>query len=147
MASRNNNGNGGGWIGALLAIAIVLFVVFWTLSSVGHVLGLTPTYSEAFESPDGWVAQHYRGVVAGYVLTVAAIATLATLLWLGVRTHPRTRHVLRRRARGCAAPKARPPCWCSPSSCYRSASGLRWSLRRSAATGPRRPPTFRTSSA
>jgi hypothetical protein len=86
MASRNNNGNGGGWIGALIVVAIVLFVVFWILSSVGNVLGLTPTYSEAVESPDGWVSQHYRGVVVGYALTVAAIATFAMLLWLGVRT-------------------------------------------------------------
>jgi hypothetical protein len=37
------------------------------LSTVGHALGLTPTYSKAFDSPDGWVDRHYRSVVCGHL--------------------------------------------------------------------------------
>ena len=86
MASRKNNQGSGGWLGILIVIAIVLFVIAWTLSSVGHVLGLTPSYDEAFNRPDGWVSEHYRGVVVGYLLTIAFFGTLAYLAVLAYRT-------------------------------------------------------------
>lgn len=85
MASRNSSSKGPGWLATMILIGLVLFVIFWSLSTVGYVLGLTPTYSEAFDSPEGWVDRHYRAVVWGYVLTVAAIATVAALVWLGLR--------------------------------------------------------------
>ena len=86
MASGKNNQGGGGWLGIFIVIAIVLFVIAWTLSSVGHVLGLTPSYDEAFNRPDGWVSEHYRGVVVGYLLTVAFLGTVAYLAVLAIRT-------------------------------------------------------------
>jgi hypothetical protein len=109
MASHKNNQGGGGWLGIFIVIAIVLFVVAWTLSAVGHVLGLTPTYDEAFNSSDGWVSEHYRGVVVGYLLTVAFLGTVGYLAILALRAISddagiahHARHALKRASYGAA---------------------------------------------
>lgn len=64
----------------LLAIAAVVYA----LSAVGHFLGLTPTGSEVFGRPEGWVSRHYAGVFWGYVLTIVLMAFGAAVVWLAV---------------------------------------------------------------
>src|SRR5829696_2842175 len=85
MASRTDSDGAKGCRG-ILAFLFVLFLVLWTLSAIGHLLGLTPTYSELTDRPDGWVGSHYRGVVWGYILTLVVLGALAALAVLGVRT-------------------------------------------------------------
>jgi len=85
MASRTDSDGAKGCLG-ILAFLFVLFLVLWTLSAIGHLLGLTPTYSELTDRPDGWVGSHYRGVVWGYILTLVVLGALAALAVLGVRT-------------------------------------------------------------
>ncbi|WP_445148894.1 PASTA domain-containing protein [Baekduia sp. Peel2402] len=86
---RGQEHNGWTIVAAVLAVLIVVVIVvtavLWVLSGIGHVLGLTPTYSEATDRPTGWVADHYEHVVWGYVLTVVAMLALIVLTWLGVR--------------------------------------------------------------
>jgi NADH:ubiquinone oxidoreductase subunit 6 (subunit J) len=88
MASSSNNKNSdGGWIGALLGLAIVLAIVVAFLSLVGHVLGLTPSVNDVLgDRPDGWVTRHYRGVIGGYLLTVVAIGVVGALVLFGLMT-------------------------------------------------------------
>jgi uncharacterized membrane protein YgcG len=78
----NSGGGGGGW--AILGVILLLAAVFWLLSTVGHFLGLTPTWSEITEKPDGWVGEHYSGVFIGYVLTVLVLAIAALLVWFAM---------------------------------------------------------------
>lgn len=84
MASKSDEGGGG--CAVIVAVAIVVAIIFWGVSGVGHLLGLTPTANEATDRPEGWVSRHYQGVVLGYVLTILFLATLAILVWLGLRT-------------------------------------------------------------
>lgn len=86
MARRGEEKGGAGCLAVIVGVVLAFLAVAWSLSTVGHLLGLTPSYSEAFDRPDGWVGRHYRGVFWGYVLTVVAIVALAGLLWLAVRT-------------------------------------------------------------
>lgn len=86
MAARRDSGESAGCIAVVIGLLIAFVVIAWSLSTIGHALGLTPTYDEVFDRPDGWVTQHYRGVVWGYVLTLVAIAAAAGLLWLALRT-------------------------------------------------------------
>lgn len=84
MAAKRKKDEGNGWailIGIVLAIAAVLFV----LSTIGHVLGLTPTFDELTDRPDGWVGEHYRGVFWGFVLTIVLLAAVAALAYVAVR--------------------------------------------------------------
>ena len=92
MASRRGNKCGGG-CAALLVIILVVGAIIWVFSSVGHFLGLTPTFDEVTNRPDGWVSRNYTGVSWGYFLTVLLIAVTA-----GVSMSPasRTRTRLRR---------------------------------------------------
>ena len=69
-----------------MAIVVVLTALFWVLSVIGHALGLTPTFSEVTDKPDGWVSRHYRGAFLGYLLTVLIIVLAGILLWLFART-------------------------------------------------------------
>lgn len=84
MASKQGNGSGGG-CAALIAVLIAIVAVLWTVSAIGHALGLTPTYSELTDRPHGWMGSHYRGVVWGYALTVTALAMVGALAWLAIR--------------------------------------------------------------
>lgn len=72
--------------GAVLIVLLVLAAIIWVFSSVGHFLGLTPTFSEVTDRPDGWVGRHYRGVFWGYVLTIVLIAVAAGLVWIAAWT-------------------------------------------------------------
>jgi hypothetical protein len=82
MASgRNSNNSDGGWIGALIVLAIVLMIVVAFLSLVGHALGLTPSAGDVLgDRPDGWVKRHYENLGWGYVLTVVVL--VAGVAWL-----------------------------------------------------------------
>lgn len=85
MASKGGDSRGGG-CAALVAIVVAFAIVMWMLSGIGHALGLTPTYHDVFDRPGGWVGRHYRGVVWGYLLTIAALAIVPLLVWLAVHT-------------------------------------------------------------
>jgi uncharacterized membrane protein YgcG len=80
---RNNSGGGGGW-GVVILVLLAIAAVVWLLSTVGHFLGLTPTWSEITDKPDGWVGERYSGVFMGYVLTVTALGVAALLTWFGL---------------------------------------------------------------
>lgn len=84
MTSKSKSNEGGG-CAVIFGVLIVLALVFWAISAVGHLLDLTPTYSEATDRPDGWVSRHYEGVVLGYILTLLFIVVVAALIWLGIR--------------------------------------------------------------
>lgn len=86
MASRKQQDGSGGGCLAVFLVLLAIAAVLWALSSVGNVLGLTPTFSELTDRPDGWVGTHYRGVLWGYVLTVLLLITVGMVLWLAVRT-------------------------------------------------------------
>lgn len=66
----------------LIMLVVIVGVVIWAVSSIGHVLDLTPTYSELMDSPDGYVPRHYKGVVIGYILTLFLI--IGAFLVLGM---------------------------------------------------------------
>jgi type IV secretory pathway VirB10-like protein len=86
VSSRGSGGsNEASGCGAIVAVLIAIAAVLWLLSSIGHLLGLTPTFDELTNRPDGWVSQHYSGVVFGYVLTVVAIGVALLGLWLFVK--------------------------------------------------------------
>lgn len=85
MAGQRRNDDGSGCL-ALFGVLVAIVATLWALSAIGHLLGLTPTYSEAFDRPDGWVGRHYRGVVWGYLLTIVVLVTTAVLLWLAAGT-------------------------------------------------------------
>lgn len=72
---------------AIFAALIGIAIAVWIVSSIGHVLGLTPSGSEIGDKPDGWVSDNYEGVVVGYLLTVATIATVIALIWLAIAAH------------------------------------------------------------
>ena len=72
QASRRGN-NGGGGCAALLGFILVVGAIIWVFSSVGHFLGLTSTFDEVTNRPDGWVGRNYTGVFWGYFLTVLLI--------------------------------------------------------------------------
>jgi hypothetical protein len=85
MAARKSPERGGrGGCALVIAVLVVLAIAMWLLSSIGHVLGLTPTFHEISDEPDGWVTDHYQHVAWGYVLTVAVLAAVAVLAWLAV---------------------------------------------------------------
>src|SRR3954447_26614139 len=84
MASQNKKDEGGGCLAVFIVLAIVVTALFWVGSLLGHAIGLTPTFSEATNSSEGWVGRHYEGVVVGYVLTVAFVGAVLGLLWTAV---------------------------------------------------------------
>ncbi len=83
MASRGGR-NGGGGCAVLFVVLLAIAAVVYALSAVGHFLGLTPTGSEVFGRPEGWVSRHYAGVFWGYVLTIVLMAFGAAVVWLAV---------------------------------------------------------------
>src|SRR5215210_1548997 len=84
MASDHDNRDGG-CLAIVITVAVVLTITFWSLSVVGHLLGLTPTFSEVTDRPDGWVGRHYQGVVVGYVVTIVFIAMIVALAWFALQ--------------------------------------------------------------
>jgi hypothetical protein len=47
--------------------------VVWFVSTVGHVLELTPTYPEIDKHGHAWIDARYQNVAWGYVLTVLTL--------------------------------------------------------------------------
>jgi hypothetical protein len=85
MSSRGSKGSdGGSGCAVIVGIVLVIAAVLWLLSSIGHLLGLTPTFDELTDRPDGWVSQHYSGVFVGYALTVAVIVVVLAGVWLAI---------------------------------------------------------------
>jgi beta-lactam-binding protein with PASTA domain len=87
MARKTQSrGGGGSLIGGFIAFAIVLAIIVAALSAVGHVLGLTPSAGEVLgDKPDGWISDHYKHVVWGYVLTIVVLLVVAVLAWLATQ--------------------------------------------------------------
>lgn len=85
MAGSSKKESGGG-CAVLIAIALAIAAVLFLLSTIGHVLGLTPTFSEITDRPDGWVDRHYRGVVWGFLLTIVALVAVAGLAFVALST-------------------------------------------------------------
>jgi len=83
MASRSDN-KGGGGCAALLLFLLVVAAIIWVFSTVGHFLGLTPSFGEATNRPDGWVSRNYTGVFWGYLLTVLLMTVAAVVAWLAL---------------------------------------------------------------
>jgi hypothetical protein len=76
----------------LLVLGAIFIAVAWSVSLVGNVLGLTPTYPE-WNRGEAWVYEHYRNVTWGYVLTVVTVLVgvpLSAALTLELR-RPRVR--------------------------------------------------------
>ncbi|MDX6587679.1 MAG: hypothetical protein QOI31_2152 [Solirubrobacterales bacterium] len=86
---NNRHDSGGGWLGWLIGICIVIAAVVYGVSGLGHLLGLTPTGTEVFDSEDGWISKHYEGVAVGYVLTVLVVAFLvgSFFLWRSTKAN------------------------------------------------------------
>ena len=84
MSSGGNKEEGGGGFAIFIVAMLAIAAVIWFLSTVGHFLGLTPTWSEATDKPDGWVGDHYEGVAVGYLLTVAALVVVGLLAWFAL---------------------------------------------------------------
>jgi hypothetical protein len=85
MTNQEKSGLGA-LIGAVIVVALIVAAVVWVVSSLGHVLGLTPTYDDVMgDHPAGWVAARYENVALGYILTLLFIGLAPVFLWLGVR--------------------------------------------------------------
>ena len=80
-----NDSSGSGCVVIFIAL-LALAAVFWVFSAIGNFLGLTPTFDEVTNRPDGWVTRHYAGVVWGYILTGLLIAAVAAVLWFALMT-------------------------------------------------------------
>lgn len=85
MASSRKD-DGPGCIGAAIGLLILIAIVVYAISGIGHLLGLTPTGGEVTDKPDGWVSRHYQGVAVGYVLTVLFVLLIVLLVWLMIRS-------------------------------------------------------------
>jgi hypothetical protein len=79
MAGRNADdatGCGGclGLFALLVVLALLSVALAWSVSAVGHVLDLTPTYAEIDDEGAGWIDARYENVAWGHVLTVLTLA-------------------------------------------------------------------------
>lgn len=72
MSGSKKGGSGGGW-GVIIGLLILLALLIYGISAIGHVLGLTPTGTEVLDGEDGFVKKNYEGVAVGYILTVAIV--------------------------------------------------------------------------
>jgi len=87
MPSRNTVNDSSGSGCAVIVIGLLLLAAaIWVFSSIGHFLGLTPTFDEVTDRPDGWVTRHYAGVGWGFLLTSLVLAVIAALAWLALLT-------------------------------------------------------------
>src|SRR5438093_3990182 len=57
----------------VLILGLVILAVVWFVSTVGHVLELTPTYPEIDKHGHAWIEARYQNVAWGYVLTVLTL--------------------------------------------------------------------------
>src|SRR5881227_2238154 len=58
---------------SVLVLGLVILAVVWFVSTVGHVLELTPTYPEIDKHGHAWIDARYQNVAWGYVLTVLTL--------------------------------------------------------------------------
>ncbi len=84
--ARSGKKDDGGGCAILFVVVLAIAAVLFLLATIGHVLGLTPTYSEITDRPDGWVDRHYRGVVWGFLLTIVALVAVAVLAFIALTT-------------------------------------------------------------
>src|SRR5215210_3743798 len=102
--------SGGGWgaiVVVLVAIAVVVMAVMWTLSLFGHVVGLTPTYDEVMNRDKQWLHEHYPNVGWRYAITavlllLASVGVFRAINWLGRAPAERTALTARRFGTGLA---------------------------------------------
>lgn len=79
MANQETDDTASGCAG-IIALLLAVTAAFFGLSYIGHLLGLTPTFEEATDRPDGWVGDHYENVAGGYVLTALVLIWLVAML-------------------------------------------------------------------
>lgn len=61
------------WWQALIAVLLVLLILLAVVSTIGHAVGLTPSFSQAMDANHFWINAHYPYVVWRYVLAVIMI--------------------------------------------------------------------------
>jgi hypothetical protein len=95
--SSGNSGAGAGCLGAIIAVAVVVFVVMWPLSLIGHALGLTPSWHQLMNRNHVWEHQHYPLVglrylgAAGIVVCVLGVIAFPLVVLAGKRQAERDR--------------------------------------------------------
>ena len=82
----------------VLVLGLVILAVVWFVSTVGHVLELTPAYPEIDKHGHAWIDARYENVTWGYVLTVLTLLggvplSIALTAELG-RPRPRARRAV-----------------------------------------------------
>jgi hypothetical protein len=96
---RNSGGSGAGagCLGLLIALAVIVFVVMWPLSLVGHAVGLTPSWHQLMNRDHVWEHQHYPLVglrylgAAGIVLLALGAVLVPLVILAGKRQDERDR--------------------------------------------------------
>src|SRR5438093_2692862 len=100
----------------VLVLGLVILAVVWFVSTVGHVLELTPTYPEIDKHGHAWTDARYENVTWGYVLTVLTLLggvplSIALTAELGDRGRgPAARSSSRLRS-SCSSPRSRSRRW------------------------------------
>lgn len=77
-----SSGSGAALIGFLAVLALVVVVVMWPLSLIGHAIGLTPSWHQLMQRNHAWEHQHYPLVGLRYLGTAGLLLVALTLLSL-----------------------------------------------------------------
>jgi hypothetical protein len=99
--NRKSSGGWGSVLAVLIVIGLVIVAVMWSLSLVGHAVGLTPTYHDVMNRDKQWLHEHYPNVGWRYVLTaslllVGAFGVHRAISWLNRSSLDRTPLTMRR---------------------------------------------------